>query len=94
MRSIHSGNEIAELLFYTFSEDQRSSTSIRQLWEVHTLIIVIENSELIGMDVLRTWYRTDRKIYVVLTRRYPKRWKTKMQERFRFDTEQAMCCPD
>ena len=63
MRSIHSGNEIAELLFCTFSEDQESSTSIRWLWEVHTLIIVIENAELIGMNVFRTWYRTDRPVY-------------------------------
>jgi len=56
VRSVRFGNEIAELLFCTFSEDQGSSTSVRQLWEVHTLIIVIENAELIGMGVFRTWY--------------------------------------
>ena len=56
MRSIHSGNEIAELVFCTFSEHQGTSTSTRQLWDVHTLIIVMGNAELIGMVVFRTWY--------------------------------------
>ena len=56
MRSIHSEIVISELLFCSFSEDQGSSTNIIQLWEVHILIIVIQNAELIGMDVFRTWY--------------------------------------
>jgi hypothetical protein len=56
VRSVHCGSEIAEFLFCTFSEDQGSSTSIRQFWEAHTLIVVIENAKLIGMGVFRTWY--------------------------------------
>jgi len=48
--------KLLSYFFALFLKIKGAVQVLRQLWEDHTLIIVIENAELIGMGVFRTWY--------------------------------------